>query len=57
MSEWSASSQALKWPSKLMVTSMVVSGEGLKHMAVIWSSWGAVTVVFSTKLQRGKEEG
>lgn len=56
VSDWSANSQALKWPSWLEVTSMVVSGEGQKHMAVILSSWGAETVVLSTKLRRGRND-
>lgn len=48
-----ASCQALKCPSLLVETSMVVwlSGAWQKHMAVIWVSCGAEMVVFSTKLQ------
>lgn len=48
-----ASCQALKCPSLLVETSMVVwlSGAWQKHMAVIWAACGAEMVVFSTKLQ------
>lgn len=47
-----ASCQALKCPSLLVETSRVVwlSVAWQKHMAVIWASWGAEMVVFSTKL-------
>lgn len=47
-----ASCQALKCPSLLVETSRVVwlSVGWQKHMAVIWASWGAEMVVFSTKL-------
>lgn len=54
-SVWACASscQALKCPSLLVETSMVVwlSVEWQKHMPVIWASWGAEMVVFSTKLQ------
>lgn len=48
-----ASCQALKCPSLLVETSMVVwlSVAWQKHMAVIRASCGAEMVVFSTKLQ------
>lgn len=53
-SVWSgaASCQALKCPSVLLETSVVVrlSAVWLKHTAVIRASWGAEMVVFSTKL-------
>ncbi|MEQ2169328.1 hypothetical protein GOODEAATRI_024085 [Goodea atripinnis] len=48
----SASCQALKCPSLLQESSMVVRllAAWSKHMAVIRASWGAEMVVFSTKL-------
>lgn len=55
MSGSDPNSQTLNWPSLEVVTSMVVSVAGLKHMAVIPSLWGAVMVVFSSKLSRGKK--
>lgn len=56
----SASCQALKCPSLPLDTNVVVrpsATAGLKHMAVIWASWGAETMVLSTKLWEGQTEG
>lgn len=55
MSESDPSSQTLNWPSLAVVTSMVVSVAGLKHMSVIPSLWAAVMVVFSSKLRRKRK--
>lgn len=56
------SCHTLKCPSTLTVTSVVeveVWTEGLKHMELMLPSWGAVMVVFSTKLDMwgGRERG
>lgn len=55
MSESDPSSQTLNCPSLAVVTSMVVSVAGLKHMAVILSLWAAAMVVFSSKLRRKRK--
>lgn len=56
-SESAPSSQALKCPSLEVVTSMVVSLLGQKHMDLIRSSWAAATVVFREKLGQGGWRG